>query len=138
MVDGCGLDLDWAIWGLIKSFRWAHIDAVHTNALERSITGDTGGDIGFLDHPEVYDGFGAPPALLPPELVTEIAHWLDAIGVGKAIAQLPEDGAEAARACGFEGFDGNLPAYLGQHFDVLRYFHHSAARRRLAVVTWVD
>ncbi|MFC9623281.1 hypothetical protein ACFTXM_25875 [Streptomyces sp. NPDC056930] len=39
--------------------------------------------------------------------MTEIAHALDAIGVSKAIAQLPEDSAEAARACGFEGFDGN-------------------------------
>lgn len=132
------LDLDWAIWSLIKFFRWAHVDAAHTNALERSITGDSGGEVGFLDHAEVYDGYGAPPALLPPELVTEVAHALDAIDVNKALAQLPKDSAEAARACGFEGFDGKLPAYLGQHFDALRDFYRSASRRRLAVVTWVD
>ncbi|WP_457031325.1 DUF1877 family protein [Kitasatospora sp. P5_F3] len=132
------LDLDWAIWGLIKLFHWANVDAAHTNALERSTTDETEGDIGFLDHTEVYDGFGAPPALLPPELVTEIAHALDAIDVSQAIAQLPKDSAEAARACGFEGFDGNLPAYLGRHFDALRDFYRAASRRRLAVVTWVD
>ncbi|MEU3922711.1 DUF1877 family protein [Streptomyces sp. NPDC029004] len=132
------LDLDWAIWGLIKFFRWARIDAVHTNTLERSITGDPGSDVGFLDHAEVYDGFDGPPALLPPEVVTEVAHALDAIDLSKALARLPQDNAEAALACGFEGFAANLPAYLDQHFDTLRAFYHAASHRRLAVVTWVD
>ncbi|MER5932502.1 hypothetical protein [Streptomyces sp. NPDC002054] len=63
---------------------------------------------------------------------------LDVFDLSKALARLPKDNAEAGRVCGFGGFDGNLPAYLAQHFDALRAFYQGASRRRLAVVTWVD
>ncbi|MFG2895088.1 DUF1877 family protein [Streptomyces sp. NPDC048248] len=132
------LDLDWAIWGLITFFRRAHIDERHLAALERSIAGDDDGDVGFFDHPAAYDGFDAPPALLAPAAVSEVAHALNAIDLARALNQLPADSAEAAQACGFEAFTGHPRDYLVQQFNALRNFYNTARTRELAVLTWID
>lgn len=49
------LDTDWAIWGLISHCRSTGVDPAVTALLDRAVSGDPGGDIGFLDHDEVYD-----------------------------------------------------------------------------------
>ncbi|MEU6343654.1 DUF1877 family protein [Streptomyces sp. NPDC046977] len=132
------LDLDWAIWGLISFFRWAHVDTKHLDALDRSISGDNSSDVACLDHPEVYDGFDAPPALLAHTEVAQVADILNAIDLDQALSLLPSNSTEAAQACGFEGFNGHPRDYLVQHFTALRSFYNTAAQRGLAVVTWVD
>ncbi|MER5888767.1 DUF1877 family protein [Streptomyces sp. NPDC001941] len=131
------LDLDWAMWGLIRLFRWARIDPAHIEALERSIHGDAAG-VAFLDHLEFYDRMDTPPALVRPRDVGEIAGLLDAIDWNTALALFPEDPVLAAQVSGLDGFAGNLPAYLTEHFEALRAFYRLASERRLAVVTWVD
>nr|WP_208617095.1 MULTISPECIES: hypothetical protein [Streptomyces]MDI5912382.1 hypothetical protein [Streptomyces sp. 12257] len=50
--------------------------------LERAVSGDPDGDVSFLDHEKVYDGFADPPRLLGPTAVADIAQGLDAIDVG--------------------------------------------------------
>ncbi|MET9461318.1 hypothetical protein ABZY05_40800 [Streptomyces canus] len=42
--------------------------------LERAVSGDPGGNVGFLDHDKVYDGFTDPPRLLGPWCVVV---WVD-------------------------------------------------------------
>jgi hypothetical protein len=73
-----------------------------------------GGDIGFLDHDDVYDGFGDPPALLTAAAV-------------------------AAAACGFGvRFSGDVRDYLAQHFAGVREFYREAAGRGHCVAVWID
>ncbi|MCL8017131.1 hypothetical protein [Streptomyces sp. AS02] len=62
------LDTGWAIWGLISYCRTTGADPALTALLDRAVAGDPGGDIGFLDHDEVCDGFDGPPSswTLPP------------------------------------------------------------------------
>lgn len=132
------LDLDWAIWCLISFCRRMRIADGHLGVLERSINGDADGAVGCLDHPEVYDGFGPPPALLAPEAVTDVAQALSRIDVDELLRGLPADSTAAAVACGLEGFEGHPRRYLVEHFNLLRNFYCAASRRGLAVVTWTD
>ncbi|WP_158712045.1 hypothetical protein [Streptomyces rimosus] len=92
----------------------------------------------FLDHPEVYDGFGAPPALLAPPVVAEVAWRLDAIDMGSLLRDLPADADSAAAICGFGTFHGHLRKCLEDHVAALTDFYRGAARQGMAVVEWVD
>ncbi|WP_328392369.1 DUF1877 family protein [Streptomyces sp. NBC_00390] len=132
------LDLDWAIWGLIWFCQRMQVEGQRIRVLRRSITGDQGGDVGFLDHPEVYDGFDSPPAVLAPAAVAEVARDLAAMDVDELLRSLPEDRFAAAEACGFRGFDGHPREYLVEHFALLQGFYGIASRRGLAVLTWKD
>ncbi|MFE5917060.1 DUF1877 domain-containing protein [Streptomyces sp. NPDC056468] len=73
------LDTDWAIRGLIRYCRATGTDADLIALLDRAVSGDPGGDIGFLDHDEVYDGIEGPPRLLAAAAVAEIARALYAV-----------------------------------------------------------
>lgn len=115
-----------------------HIEGSCVQVLERSIAGNPGGDVEFLDHPGVYDGFGSPPALLAPAAVAEVARGLAALDVGKVLSRLPADHLEAAEACGFRGFNGHPREYLVEHSGLLQSFCLIADRRGPAVPTWTD
>ncbi|MFJ7071152.1 DUF1877 family protein [Streptomyces sp. NPDC098781] len=134
------LDTDWATWGLIRYCRTARTDQPDLVALlDRAISGDQGEDIGFLDHPEVYDGFTDPPQLLDAAAVTAIARALDAIALDEVLAELPTVDDDAAEACGFgRGFNGDVRDYLVRHFEAMREFYGGAARRGQCVVVWTD
>lgn len=139
------LDTDWAVWGLVRVWPLLGGDPQHADTLRRSIDGEpdgTGPDIAFLDHDDVYDGFGRPAALLTPAAVAETAAALDALGVfalADVLGRLSgQDPREAAAACGFPGFSGDLVRYFQAHFDALGDFYRGAAHRRLAVVVWID
>ena len=131
------VDLDWAIWGLIRFCQRMRVEGPCVQVLERSISGDPGDDVEFLYHPEVYDGFDSPPALLAPA-AAEVARGLAALDIGEVLACLPANHVEAAEACGFRGFDGHPREYLVEHFGLLQSFYLIAGRRGLAVVTWID
>ncbi|MEU7419249.1 DUF1877 family protein [Streptomyces antibioticus] len=132
------LDTDWGLWGLLWYGRRADADAEARALIQRAIDGDPGGNIGFLDHDEVYDGYGDPPRLLAPEAVRELSRGLDAIDLDAYLAALPASPGEAAEACGFGGFNGDVREYLVRHFEALRMFYREAAERGLCVLTWID
>ncbi|MFI9227914.1 DUF1877 family protein [Streptomyces rimosus] len=132
------LDLDWAVWGLLRYCREADVACEWTAAVQRSIEGENADSVRFLDHPEVYDGFGTPPALLAPPVVAEVARRLDAIDMDSLLRGLPADAASAAAVCGFGAFHGDLRKYLEDHVAALTDFYRGAARRGMAVVEWVD
>ncbi|MFD5871365.1 DUF1877 domain-containing protein [Streptomyces sp. NPDC060322] len=132
------VDLDWAIWGLIWFCQRMHVEGPCVQVLERSISGDPGGDAEFLDHPGVHDGFDSPPALLAPAVVAELARELAALDVDDILRCLPADHVEAAEACGFRGFSGHPREYLVEHFGLLQSFYVVAGRRGLAALTWTD
>lgn len=137
--EGDTLDLDWGIWGLLWYCHRAQIDGQHLSVLERPITGDPSDDIGFLNHPDVYDGFGDPPTLLSPTAVGELASDLGTLDLDRLLRGLPQSQSEAAVACGLgEGFNGNPRDYLVQHFTSLRDFYAEAHRRGFCVLAWVD
>lgn len=131
------LDLDWAIWGLIRFCGRSETDAGHRDILQRSIEGDAGG-VEFLDHREVHDGFDAPPALHSPAAVAKLAEALNTIDLHQTLTHLPQDAKEAAQACGFEWKDTHPRAYLTRHFTALRDFYNTASQRNQAILTWVD
>ncbi|MEV7179868.1 hypothetical protein [Kitasatospora sp. NPDC093679] len=60
------LDLDWALWGLLRHLRAVEAAPATVALLDRSISGDDAAAVAFLDHLEVYDRFGDPPTLLTP------------------------------------------------------------------------
>ncbi|CAM5670693.1 hypothetical protein [Streptomyces canus] len=133
------LDAGWAVWGLIRHCRGSGAAPATVALLERAVSGDPDGDVGFLDHDEVYDGFADPPRLLGPTAVADIAHGLDAIDVGALLTDLPASSAEAAAACGFgPGFVGDVGAHLVEHLAAIRQFYREAAHRGWCVVVWVD
>ncbi|NEB01195.1 DUF1877 family protein [Streptomyces sp. SID13726] len=133
------LDTDWATWGLIRHCRGPGADPGTATLLDRAISGDLDGDLGFLDHDEVYDGFADPPRQLTPAAVADIATGLDAIDADALLARLPGSPEEASVACGFGPvFHGDLAAHLAEHLTALREFYREAARRRRCVVVWVD
>lgn len=143
--DADTLDTGWAVWGLVKAWPVLGGDPQHGDALRRSIDGDpdgTGPDVEFLDHYDVYDGFGRPPALLTPAAVAETAAALDALDAFALAGVLDrlagQDPREAAVLCGFGEYSDDLVRYLRAHFDALRAFYRGAAHRRLAVVVWID
>jgi hypothetical protein len=71
---------------LIRHCRAAGVAPGTLALLERAVSGDPDGDLGFLDHDDVHDGFGDPPRLLTPTAVA---------------------------VCGFgPGFDGDVRAHL--------------------------
>jgi hypothetical protein len=57
--------------------------------------------VGFLDHDEVYDGFGDPPRLLGPAAVVDIAAALDRLRLGDLLADLSASPEVAAAVRGF-------------------------------------
>ncbi|WP_328745451.1 YfbM family protein [Streptomyces sp. NBC_00285] len=133
------LDTGWATWGLLRHCRRSGADPGTVTLLDRAISGDPGGDVGFLDHDEVYDGFADPPRLLAPVAVADIAHGLDAIDLNTLLADLPHSPAAAAAVCGFgPGFDGDVRIHLVERFYALREFYRGAARRGQCVVAWID
>jgi hypothetical protein len=136
--QGDTVDLEWGIWHLIRFCQGAGVDEKHIAALRRSVDGDLGGDIAFLDHPGVYDGFTSPPALLAPAAVAEIARALDRMDLDAILGRLPANNTEAARPRGLEGLTGDPRAYLAGHVNALRSFYTTASRRGLAVVAWTD
>ncbi|KQW13187.1 hypothetical protein [Streptomyces sp. Root369] len=133
------LDAGWAAWGLIRHCRGSGAAPGTLALLERAVSGDPDGDVDFLDHDEVYDGFTDPPRLLGPTAVADIAHGLEAIDVGALLADLPASPAEAAAVCGFgPGFVGDVGAHLVEHLAAMRQFYREAAHRGWCVVVWVD
>ncbi|MFD0532080.1 hypothetical protein ACFQ1I_44910 [Kitasatospora arboriphila] len=68
------LDLDWALWGLLRHLRAVEAAPEPVALLDRSISGDDAAAVAFLDHLEVYDRFGDPPTLLTPDAVAEVAR----------------------------------------------------------------
>ncbi|MGK5450467.1 DUF1877 domain-containing protein [Streptomyces radiopugnans] len=136
--EGDRVDFGWGIWHLVRFCQETGVEEEHIAVLRRSIDGDLGGDIAFLDHPGVYDGFTSPPALLAPAAVAEIARDLTRMNLGVLLDRLPANHTEAARACGLEDFTGHPRAYLAEHFRMLRSFYATASRRGLAVVAWID
>ncbi|MFJ8141704.1 DUF1877 family protein [Streptomyces sp. NPDC096013] len=137
--EGDRLDTDWALWGLLHHSRSTAADPELIALLDRAVSGDPDGDVGFLDHAEVYDGFGDPPRLLAPAAVADIAAALTRVQLDELLSSLPASTADAAVACGFAaGFDGDVREYLAEHFVALREFYRTAARRTQCVVTWVD
>ncbi|KWT57941.1 hypothetical protein ADL21_32030 [Streptomyces albus subsp. albus] len=132
------LDLDWAVWGLLRYCQEADVAGEWTGVLRRSIKGGNADSVRFLDHPEVYDGFGAPPALLAPPVVAEVARRLDVIDMDSLLRDLPADADSAAAICGFGTFHGHLRKYLEDHVAALTHFYRGAARQGMAVVEWVD
>ncbi|MEV8434358.1 DUF1877 domain-containing protein [Streptomyces chartreusis] len=95
------LDTDWAIWGLIRYCRTTAADADLITLLDRATSGDPDGDVDFLDHVEVHDGFDGPPQLLTAAAVADIARALASVDVQGVLADLPLTTGEAAAACGF-------------------------------------
>ncbi|MCU7820478.1 YfbM family protein [Kitasatospora sp. DSM 101779] len=135
---GDRIDLNWALWGLLRHLRRVEAASDVVAVLDRSIDGDNAAAVVFLDHLEVYDRIGDPPTLLAPDAVAEVARELDTIDTAALLALLPRDPVQAAESCGFGRFHGALTAYLAHHVDTLRAFYRDAATRGLAVVTWVD
>lgn len=128
------LDLGWAVWELLTFYRWAQPDSRNIGILERSICGDLNTPVAFLDHPEVYDGFDDPPALLAPAAVTEVARALAVMEIDSLLATV----SAYREAGGFSAFAGDPGAYLAEHFALLRSFYGMAGRQGMAVVVWVD
>lgn len=126
------------VWHLVRFCRETGVEEEHIAVLRRSIDADPGGDIAFLDHPGVYDGFTPPPALLASAAVAGITRALERMGLDASLERLPADHTEAARACGLEGFTGHLRAYLAERFRMLRSFYATASRQGLAVVAWAE
>lgn len=133
------LDTGWALWGLLRHCRATGADPAAVAVLDRAVSGDPDGNVGFLDHDEVYDGFGDPPRLLGPAAVAELAAALDRLRLGELLADLPASPEVAAAVCGFgAGFDGDVREHLTEHFVALREFYRAAACHAQSVVTWVD
>jgi hypothetical protein len=128
------VDLDWAIWELLWFYQRMQPDARQIPILQRAINGDSDSIISFLDHPEVYDGFDAPPALLTPAAVSQVAGELATMDIGPLLEILPAY-REAGR---FSRFTGDPRTCLVDHFALLRNFYSAASERGMAVVTWVD
>ncbi|WP_330353096.1 DUF1877 family protein [Streptomyces chartreusis] len=132
------LDTDWAIWGLIRYLRATAAGGDLITLLDRAVSGDPGGDVDFLDHVEVYDGFDGPPRLLAAAAVADIARALASVDLQGVLADLPPTTEEAA-ACGFgRGFNGDVRAYLVHHFTAMREFYDGAARHGHCVIVWTD
>ncbi|MGW0835521.1 hypothetical protein [Streptomyces prunicolor] len=81
--------------------RSAGADPGSIAVLDRAVSGDPDGNVGFLDHDEVYDGFGDPPRLLTPAAVADISAALDRLQLGDLLADLPTSTEVAAAVCGF-------------------------------------
>ncbi|MFD4557619.1 DUF1877 family protein [Streptomyces sp. NPDC058469] len=131
--------MGWAIWGLIHYCRSTNAAPKLIALLDRAVSGDPDGNVGFLDHDEVYDGFCDPPRMLAPAAVADIAAALDRVQLGKLLADMPASTEVAATACGFgAGFDADAREHLTEHFAAMREFYRTAARHTQCVVTWVD
>jgi hypothetical protein len=126
------LDAGWAAWGLIGHRSGSGAAPATVALLERAVSGDPDGDVGFLDHDEVYDGLADPPRLLGPAAVADIAQGLDAIDVGALLADLPVSPAEAAVVCGFgPAFVGDVRTHLVEHLAAMRQFYREARPSRM-------
>ncbi|MQY37081.1 hypothetical protein SRB17_50840 [Streptomyces sp. RB17] len=136
--DSDTLDADWALWGLLRYSRDRLGDVALTALLDRVTSGDPGGDVGFLDHPEVCDGFSDPPRLLSPAAVAHLSRALGGVDLDGALGGLPATVSEAASVCGFGGFTGDVRAYLARHFTATRAFFRVAAQQGMCVVVRTD
>ena len=137
--DGDLLDTGWALWGLIHYCRPTGADPEATARLDRAVSGDPDESVGFLDHDEVYDGFGGPPRPLAPAAVADISASLDRPQLGDLLADVPASAEVAAAACGFDPrSDIDVREHPTEHFTALREFYRTAARHTQCVVTWVD
>ncbi|QDN96984.1 hypothetical protein FNV65_12625 [Streptomyces sp. S1A1-8] len=96
------------MWGLLRYCRGTARRAPLHAALDRALSGDADGDIGFLDHDEVYDGCTDPPRPPAPAAVDEITRALLEADIDQVLAGLPDDPAAAASAVGFQGFRGDV------------------------------
>ncbi|MGW1228003.1 DUF1877 family protein [Streptomyces sp. NPDC001478] len=128
------VDLGWALWELLGFYRHVRPQSPHIGVLDRSITGDPGNEIPYLDHPGVYDGIDGPPALLTPAAVAEVARALADMEIDSLMKRLPA----YRRAGGFAGFTDDPAPYLTEHVATLRSFYDVAALKGMAVVVWVD
>lgn len=127
------------MWGLIRYCRSTGADPDVIALLDRAVSGDPDGNVGFLDHDEVYDGFGDPPRLLAPGAVADIGAALDRVRLGDLLADLPACTADAAAVCGSgAGFSDGVRDHLTEHFAALREFYRAAAHHAQHIVTWVD
>ncbi|WP_327405600.1 DUF1877 family protein [Streptomyces sp. NBC_01288] len=137
--DGDLLDTGWALWGLIRYCRSTGADPEVIALLDRAVSGDPDEDAGFLDHDEVYDGFGDPPRLLAPAAVADASAALDRLQLGDLLVDMPASAEVAAAVCGFgPRSDIEVREHLTEHFVALREFYRTAARHTQCVVTWVD
>ncbi|MER6260404.1 DUF1877 domain-containing protein [Streptomyces sp900105245] len=132
------LDADWALWGLKWYCRDRLGDSAADRLLDRVTSGDPGGDVEFLDHPEVYDGYDGPPRLLAPAAVSDISRALDEFALDDVLATLPADPSAAAAACGFDGFRGDVRACLSRYFTLTSAFFRTAAQQGMCVLVRVD
>ncbi|CAM5333369.1 DUF1877 family protein [Streptomyces griseorubiginosus] len=133
------LDTGWAVWGLIRFCRASGADPDTVALLDRAVSGDPDGDVAFLDHDGVYDGFTDPPRLLEPTAVADIARALDALDPGALLAELPDSPDEASAVCGLGPLsDGDVRGHLVEHLTAMREFYGEAAIHGQCVVTWID
>ncbi|MFF5480513.1 DUF1877 domain-containing protein [Streptomyces sp. NPDC012935] len=95
------LDTGRAIWGLIHYCRATGTDADLITLLDGTVSGGPGGDVGFLDHDEVYDGIERPPRLLAPAevavAVAVVTPALYAVDLDDLLADLPLHPKDAGR-----------------------------------------
>lgn len=133
------LDTGWAVWGLIRFGRASGAAPGTLALLDRAVSGDPDGDLGFLDHDGVYDGFTDPPRLLTSTAVADVSCGLDGLDADALLADLPDSPGEAAAVCGFgPSSDGDVRAHLLEHLAAMREFYREAALRGQCVVVWVD
>ncbi|MFE2707105.1 DUF1877 domain-containing protein [Streptomyces mirabilis] len=132
------LDTDRALWGLLRYCRGTARCAPLHAALDRALSGDADGDIGFLDHDEVYDGCAEPPHPPAPAAVDAITRALLEADIDQVLAGLPDDPAAAASAVGFQGFRGDVCVYPVEHFLAPCAFFRGARLRGRCVIVWID
>ncbi|MFF7594436.1 hypothetical protein [Streptomyces mirabilis] len=102
------------------------------------LSGDADGDIGFLDHDEVYDGCTDPPRLPAPAALDEITRALLEADIDQVLAGPPDDPVAAASVVGFQGFRGDVRVYLVERFLALSAFFRGAQLRGQCVIVWID
>ncbi|MCX4425777.1 DUF1877 domain-containing protein [Streptomyces mirabilis] len=126
------------MWGLLRYCRGTARCAPLHAALDRALSGDADGDIGFRDHDEVYDGCADPPRPPAPAAVDAITRALLESDIDQVLAGLPDDPAAAASAVGFQGFRGDVCVYPVEHFLAPCAFFRGARLRGRCVIVWID
>ncbi|MFJ1558934.1 DUF1877 domain-containing protein [Streptomyces mirabilis] len=126
------------MWGLLRYCRGTARCAPLHAALDRALSGDADGDIGFLDHDEVYEGCTDPPRPPAPAAVDEITRALLEADIDQVLADLPDDPAAAASAVGFQGIRGDVRVCLVEHFLALWVFFRDAQLQGQCVIVWIN
>ncbi|MFF2427947.1 DUF1877 domain-containing protein [Streptomyces mirabilis] len=122
------------MWGLLRYCRGTARCAPLHAALDRALSGDADGDIGFLDQDEVYDNCTDPPRPPAPAAVDALLE----ADIDQVLAGLPDDPAAAASAVGFQGFRGDVRVCLVEHFLALWAFFRDAQLQGQCVIVWID